>query len=389
MKSFAIAATNLRRFIRDRGNIFFVFIFPMLLILVLGASFGGEFNARLGVVAASEGQLAQDVVSRLESIDTVKVIAIETESAAVRGVERGELEAAVLIPADYDSAITGGTPVDVQFLARSGQEGSSLRSNVESVITQQAVVLRAARFAESQGLATFADALATAELTADNIGPVTVEVTAVGEAFSLDLLGQFDSSAQTQLLLFVFLTSLAGSAALIQTRRLGVAKRMIATPTSVRDVLVGEGLGRFLVALVQGLFIMLGTWLIFGVDWGDPLLATLILLIFALVGSGAAMLMGSLFSNDEQAGGMGVLFGLGFAALGGCMVPLQVFEVISPGLYNVAHITPHAWGLEAFDSIVINNGTLADIAVFLAILLGYALVLYTLAIWRLRVVLTR
>ena len=389
MKSFAIAATNLRRFIRDRGNIFFVFIFPMLLILVLGASFGGDVNARLGVVAASEGQLAQDVVSRLESIDTVKVIAIETEAAAVRGVERGELEAAVLIPADYDSAITSGTPVDVQFLARSGQEANSLRSNVESVITQQAVVLRAARFAESRGLATFADALATAELTADNIGPVTVEVTAVGEAFALDLLGQFDSSAQTQLLLFVFLTSLAGSAALIQTRRLGVAKRMIATPTSVRAVLVGEGLGRFVVALVQGLFIMLGTWLIFGVDWGDPLLAMVILLVFVLVGSGAAMLMGSLFSNDEQAGGMGVLLGLGFAALGGCMVPLQVFEVISPGLYKVAHITPHAWGLEAFDSIVINNGSFADIAVFLLILLGYALVLYTLAIWRLRVVLTR
>ena len=86
---------------------------------------------------------------------------------------------------------------------------------------------------------------------------------------------------------------------------------------------------------------------------------------------------------------MGVLFGLGLAALGGCMVPLQVFELISPGLYNVAHITPHAWGLEAFDSIVLSNGTFGDIAVFLAILAGYALVFYALAIWRLRVVLTR
>jgi ABC-2 type transport system permease protein len=389
MKSFAIAATNLRRFIRDRGNIFFVFIFPMLLILVLGASFGGDFNARLGVVVEAEGELARDVVTRLTDLDTVNVIEIGTEDAAVRGVERGELEAAVIIPADYDSAITAGVPVDLHYLARSGQEGNSLRSNLESVVTQQAVVLRAARFAESEGLASFSAALDTAEQTLANIGPVTVEVTALGEAFSLDLLGQFDSSAQTQLLLFVFLTSLAGSAALIQTRRLGVAKRMIATPTSVRDVLVGEGLGRFLVALVQGIFIMIGTWLIFGVDWGHPGLAALILLVFALVGSGAAMLMGALFSNDEQAGGMGVLLGLGFAALGGCMVPLQVFEFISPGLYRVAHITPHAWGLEAFDSIVLDNGTLADIAGFLAILLGYALVLYTLAIWRLRVVLTR
>ena len=389
MKSFTIAATNLRRFIRDRGNIFFVFIFPMLLVLVLGSSFGGDFNARLAIVAGPDGDLTRDLVSRLEGLDTVNVIAIATEEAAVRGVERGELEAAIIIPAGYDAAITAGEPVEVQFLARSGQDANSLRSNVESVITQQAVVLRAARFAESEGLATFSQALVTASDATANIGPVTVEVTALGETFSLDLLGQFDASAQTQLLLFVFLTSLAGSAALIQTRRLGVAKRMISTPTSVRDVLIGEGLGRFLVALVQGLFIMLGTWLIFGVDWGQPLLAALILVLFALVGSGAAMLMGALFSNDEQAGGMGVLFGLGFAALGGCMVPLQIFELISPGLYKVAHITPHAWGLEAFDSIVLSNGTFGDIAVFLAILAGYALVFYALAIWRLRVVLTR
>jgi len=195
MKSLAIAATNLRRFIRDRGNIFFVFIFPMLLILVLGSSFGGDFNARLAVVVESEGELARDVVTRLTELDTLNVIEIETEPAAVRGVERGELEAAVIIPADYDSAITAGIPVDVQFLARSGQEGNSLRSNLESVVTQQAVVLRAARFAELEGLTTFTEALAIAEETADNIGPVSVEVTALGEAFSLDLLGQFDSSA--------------------------------------------------------------------------------------------------------------------------------------------------------------------------------------------------
>jgi len=388
MKSFTIAATNLRRFIRDRSNIFFVFIFPMLLVLVLGSAFGGDFNARLAIVPV-EGELATDLVDRLGDIDTLNLIEVASEADAVRGVERGELEAALFIPSAYDEAITTGSPVQIGFLARSEQEASSLRSTVESAITQQAVVLRAARFAESEGLASFGEARAFAAEEAQNIGAVTVEVTALGEAFSLDLLGQFDASAQTQLLLFVFLTSLAGSAALIQTRRLGVAKRMIATPTSVRHVLLGEGLGRFLVALIQGVFIMMGTWLIFGVDWGDPILATLILLLFSLVGSGAAMLMGALFSNDEQAGGMGVLFGLGLAALGGCMVPLQVFELIAPGLYKVAHITPHAWGLEAFDSIVLSNGTFADIAVFLAILAGYALVFYTLAIWRLRVVLTR
>ena len=40
MKALAIAAVNIRRMLRDRSNIFFVFVFPMLLILVLGVSFG-------------------------------------------------------------------------------------------------------------------------------------------------------------------------------------------------------------------------------------------------------------------------------------------------------------------------------------------------------------
>jgi ABC-2 type transport system permease protein len=361
----------------------------MLLILVLGSAFGGDFNPRLGVVDNASGELGADLVERLRGVDTIDVIDVATESDAVRGVERGELEAALLIPDTYTASIQAGTPIDVEFLSRSAQEASTLRNNIESAITQQAVVLRAARFIESQGLAPFDEALVTARLAQENLGPVTVEVTSLGEAFSLDLLGQFDSSAQTMLLLFVFLTSLAGSSALIQTRRLGVARRMIATPTPVRDVLVGEGLGRFAVALVQGLFILIGTWLIFGVDWGDPILATVILVIFSLVGSGAAMLMGAVFSNDEQAGGMGVLLGLGLAALGGCMIPLQVFEFISPGLYTVAHVTPHAWGIEAFDSVVIDGGGFGDIAVFLLILLGYAAVFYGLAVWRLRVVLTR
>jgi len=36
-----IALANLRRMFRARANIFFVFVFPMVLILVLGATFGG------------------------------------------------------------------------------------------------------------------------------------------------------------------------------------------------------------------------------------------------------------------------------------------------------------------------------------------------------------
>ena len=37
----AVTVVELRRFLADRSNIFFVFIFPLLLVLFIGSQFGG------------------------------------------------------------------------------------------------------------------------------------------------------------------------------------------------------------------------------------------------------------------------------------------------------------------------------------------------------------
>jgi ABC-2 type transport system permease protein len=47
----AIARTELVRLFRDRSNLFFVFLFPLLLVVLIGAGFGGGFATRVGVVA--------------------------------------------------------------------------------------------------------------------------------------------------------------------------------------------------------------------------------------------------------------------------------------------------------------------------------------------------
>jgi ABC-2 type transport system permease protein len=138
--------------------------------------------------------------------------------------------------------------------------------------------------------------------------------------------------------------------------------------------------------MVQGLYIMLATYLIFRVNWGDPLGALLLLITFAAVGAGAGMLMGAVFSNDAQATGVGIVVSLGLAALGGCMLPVELF---SPAMQKVAHLTPHAWALDGFAELVRRNGTVVDILPQLAILSAYAIVLLLLASWRLRITLTR
>ena len=78
----------------------------------------------------------------------------------------------------------------------------------------------------------FADAQALTDAIAPQVGEVEVTTRTTGESFFGGSLGQFDLGASSQLVLFMFLTGLTGSAALIQSRQLGVTTRMLGTPAT-------------------------------------------------------------------------------------------------------------------------------------------------------------
>jgi ABC-2 type transport system permease protein len=172
---------------------------------------------------------------------------------------------------------------------------------------------------------------------------------------------------------------------MIETRRLGIARRILSTPTSTRALVAGQVLGRFAVALLQALIIILGSLLFFGVDWGNPLGTAAVVVSFCLVGTGVAVLLGSLVGNEQQAGPLAILLGLGLAALGGSMAPLEVFPATAR---RIAHVTPHAWANDAFSKLLEHGGDLASVLPQIGVLLAFAAAALTVATWRLRRTLT-
>ena len=66
-------------------------------------------------------------------------------------------------------------------------------------------------------------------------------------------------------------------------------------------VIAGETLGRVLISCVQALVIILGSALLFGVNWGAPAGVAAVVVLFALVASGAGIFVGTLFRNEQQA----------------------------------------------------------------------------------------
>ena len=384
MKAVAIAVTDLRRLFRWRANVFFLFILPMLIILLLGAAFGGS-SARIGVVAG-DSRLARDLVRAVDGQKGVDVSSYGIEGALADAVAHGRVDAGFVVPSDADAMLHAGRTVTVRYVERPASSAANLRETVEgAALGEQNVVLGTAQLLHRQGVA-FAVARARAESAAATVPRLTTSVVEPnGEPYP-EQEGQFEEGASTQLLLFIFLTSLNGAIWLVETRRLGVARRMLATPTAPRTVIAGTLLGRMAIALVQALIIVVGSTLFFGVGWGDPLGAAAVILAFCLVGTGAGMLLGSLAASEQQAGPAAFILGLGLAALGGSMVPLEVFPA---GARHLADFTPHAWGNEAFSNLRDDDGEFEDILPQLGVLLVFAAVLISLATYCLRRVLTR
>ncbi|HEV3014537.1 MAG TPA: ABC transporter permease, partial [Actinomycetota bacterium] len=237
-----------------------------------------------------------------------------------------------------------------------------------------------ARFAAEHAGVSFDTALARARALAGGQEQVRVEATTIGGREDALPTG-FNYTAPANLVLFVFITSLAGAASLIEARRLGVTRRMLATPTTATTILIGQALSRFAVALLQGLIIFLVGWLLFGVDWGDPPAALLLVVTFALVGTGVGMLLGAVLRNAEQATSIGPPVGIALGMLGGCMWPLAI---VPEPMRAVGHLFPHAWAMDAFIALIAKGESVAGIAPQLAVLAGFAAALLALATWRLR-----
>lgn len=377
MRVWAIGITGLSRMLRDRSNIFFVFILPLAIILLVGAQFGsGGLGTRVAV-SHGDGPMAAAIIAGLEA-EGVAVEVVANEESVVAEVERAAAAAGLVVPVDFDTAVANGETPEIGFVARPDSPGS-LQPVVGAVVADATSDFRVGRvLAAETGLPLDESVAMVSGVQAP--GLEIVSRTAGESPFPTDA-GQFSVGAPQQLVLFVFLTTLTGSAALIQSRQLGVTERMLSTPTTAGTIVAGEGVGRLLVGVFQGIYIMVVTLVAFGVDWGNLVAGVGILTALAATGAEAAMLMGALFRNDQQAGGIAVMIGLGLAALGGCMLPLELF---SPTMNRIAHITPHAWAIDGYADLVFRGGSLGDVIGELGVLTAYAAVLLVLAGWRLR-----
>jgi ABC-2 type transport system permease protein len=386
MKILAIVQVNLVRASRDRTALFFSVLLPLILILVLGLTYGSGSSARIGLVDDDGGPLAARLVADLAASSDLSVEVRRYDSLDVLrdAASRGIVQVGIEVPAGYTTGLQSGGETTVTLVVPPTAVASAIRTMAELAIAAQASLVRAARFAGATNGRSFEanlEAASTLAATLPGVGTTVVPINAADTSRS-----GYDAGAQGQLILFMFLTSLTGAAELVITRQLGISRRMFSTPTGLWTIIVGESMARIAFALVQGLFIVAASAILFGVRWGDPIALGAIVLAFALVSGGAAMLVGSIASNPSQAGAIGPALAMILGLLGGAMVPAEVFP---DAMRQLSHLTPHAWAVEALHVLGEPGSGISAVAQQVAILGGFALVFFAIAVTRFRRVLQR
>jgi len=381
MSVLTIAVTTLRRIARDRTALFFIVALPVLVILLVGATIGDFDRFEVGVIEQDAGPLSRQLVNDLEHSSAIDVTHFDDLEAARNALRRVEISAVVVVPAGMDADLRAGRPVEIPVLGEQADTTQrAARSAVAAVVARQAERVQAAAFTTEDSGGSFDANLERVATLQRDPTPITVR-TRIVNATSDFLPDGFTYSAPTMLVLFVFINALAGGAALIETRQLGIHARIMAAPVSPRRIIAGETLSYFGIALLQSVLIVGVGALVFGVDWGNPVAAAALIATWALVGAGAGMLAGTLFRTPEQASSIGPALGITFGMLGGCMWPL---EIVPSFMQRIGHLVPHAWAVDGWIELLSRGGGLTDIGAELAILAGFAAGLFALASLRLR-----
>ena len=380
-----IAANEVRRVARERVAMFFIVVLPIVIILIIGTTFGATDTVEVGVVDLDGSDASASLVAALDRRDGVTVDRYDALRTLRRDVRLGSVAAGLVVPAGYGDAIDRGDDVAVEMLADpTSGSAAAAQATVRAAIGDAAVDIAAARLAAGAAAIDAADAERAVAALDGQVDRAGVRSTTVDEGETASL-GSFDYTAPANLVLFTFVNTIVAGSIIALERKQGITRRMLATPHGTGTILAGIGAAKLLFALLQSALIVLVGTLVFGVRWGDPVAAMLVIVLFATVATAVGLVVGATVSDPDQAQAVGVPVAIALGMLGGCMWPL---EIVPPVMRTIGHVAPHAWAMDSWIALIFEGEGLAGIAGNMAVLAGYAVGLGLLARWRLLRVLT-
>ncbi len=421
MKIWTIAWKDTLIRFRDRNALILMIAAPLILSLIIGSAFSGfisgsdpvPFDA-IPVLIINEdtgeaGQQFVDTLSQGGLEDLLDLTEMDDLAAAREIVQLGDARAAIYIPETFTEAIqrAGGADADtetaqsiIQFYA---DPGATLTPNiVRGIVTQvvngfnsaaisaEVTVAQVVPQAATLGPAMldFADVLG--EEIQDSVGNndngsgTAVQLNNISviepEEETTSDISPFAFFAPSMGMLFLMFSMIDGTRSILDEEREGTLARLLSTPTSHREILLGKIGGVFLTGILQFTVFVIASRFLFSLDWGSSFLGLVVMVLAVVISFTSLGALIAAFAKDvNQANIIGSAVTLTFAVLGGSFVPAQNYPA---WLQQLSKITITRWGLDGFADLTLNGLGFSDILLESGVLFGFTAVLFALALWQ-------
>jgi ABC-2 type transport system permease protein len=402
-KILLIGVKDLKVIFRDRAALVLMLAAPFVLAVGLGlvtGQFGGGTSSGIGqisVILVNQDQdvLGDELVALFQSAQLAELIVpttLDDPAAARQQVDDDKATAALIVPVGFTQSIISPEDqealdvVQIELVANPTRPTGVgvVKTILDDFISRLEVGRVGGTVAVTQLLNSGLIAPDQAAALGMEIGRRQAETLAESNVIQL----QRNTSSQSfefkplaylmpgmALMFLMFTVSTAGRTLLVEGQQ-GTLPRLLASPTSVAQILGGKVFGVYLSGVVQMMILIVASALLFQLTWGDWLGVVVLVLAAVFGASGWGLLITAVADTPGKVSAYGSAIMLIFGLLGGSFIDL---EIMPPVVQWISKITPNAWGLDGFATLAL-GGKLANILTPVLALLVMGIVLFAAAL---------
>ncbi|MDG6998859.1 MAG: ABC transporter permease [Nitrososphaerota archaeon] len=303
---FALAKKDWKRTLREPAIIFMIILFPVILTIAFGASFGavgqsepttlsvGIVNLGSNDTSSLSHQFAQD----LSNTSILKIHFYSDNKSAQSALTQGAVQGVVIIPSTFDASVNS--------YKENSADSSKWINCTLSIYLDKASLLTV------QVLPSVVQQVFTSEIL--NIKPVSTSSPVFISTPSLvqvNSLTVFDTFAPGLFAFASIFLIMMVAQSFTTDRETGMLRRIITTPTKVSEIMTSEVLAYLLIGLLQVVLVFLSAYALGYRPVADVLgiaMGFLIAVIFSICNVGFGLITAALARNSGAATGISFLF---------------------------------------------------------------------------------
>lgn len=369
---------------RHKPRLISIFIFPILMIALFGYGMGGSIeNIPVVVVEQSNGPVTDSTLNAIKGMDLYEVKDIISDPDKARQmVESGTVKAAIILPPDYENLNNTNPKSVVIYVDSSDQMATqtlvpatqALFSQISAEIGMQKLQASGVQI-QSQGVNVQSSPLAS--LNSQNImNSINFQINKIyGDIKYIDFLVPAILAMTVMMGAMMSMgESLAGE------RERGELARLFMTPTSVATVVGGKIISRLVIQTSTALVLIGAAILLFNITIAGSMLLTILLLVLtALCFVGFGIMISARVGTQEDYVQMVMPFSMPMMFISGVFYPLETMPWI---FQKIAYLAPLTYANVALRGVMLQGAGLADIWIYLAVLLGFTLLFFAMGVTR-------